>query len=68
MHEVPNRVAPDAAQIVIGRQSGAAYIGAAVLPAVAGLLAAQALTAIPWVITGGIALLGLGLRTLDRRT
>ena len=68
MHEVPNRFAPDAAQIVIGRQSGAAYIDAAVPPAVAGLLAAKTLTAIPWVVTGGIALLGLGLRTLDRRS
>lgn len=68
MHEVPNRFAPEAAQVVIGRQSGAAYVGAALLPAATGLLAAQALAAIPWVIAGGIAVLILGLRTLDRKT
>ncbi len=68
MHEVPNRFAPAAAQTVIGRQSGAAYIGAAILPAVSGLLAAHSLAAIPWVIAGGIAVLIAGIRTLDRRT
>jgi MFS family permease len=68
MHEVPRRFAPDAAQIVIGRQSGAAYLGAAVLPAAAGALAAYSLESIPWSIFAGIAVLLFGVRRLDRIT
>lgn len=66
MHEVPNRFAPEAAPVVIGRQSGAAYLGAAFLPAAAGLLAAHSITGIPWLVAGGIVALILGIRTLDR--
>ncbi len=66
MHEVPNRFAPEAAPVVIGRQSGAAYLGAAFLPAAAGLLAAHSITGIPWLVAGGILALIVGIRTLDR--
>jgi MFS family permease len=68
MHEVPNRFAPTAAQIVIGRQSGAAYIGAALLPAAVGALAQHALGAVPWVIVGGLIALIAVVRRLDRLT
>lgn len=66
MHEVPNRFASEAAPVVIGRQSGAAYLGAAFLPAAAGLLAAHSITGIPWLVAGGIVALIVGIRTLDR--
>jgi MFS family permease len=66
MHEAPNRFAPEAAPVVIGRQSGAAYLGAAFLPAAAGLLAAHSLAGIPWLVAGGIGVLILGIRALDR--
>lgn len=39
MHEVPRRFAPAAVQTVIGRQSGASYLGGALFPALAGGLA-----------------------------
>jgi MFS family permease len=68
MHEVPNRFAPAAAQIVIGRQSGAAYIGAALLPAAVGALAQHTLAAVPWVIVGGLVALIATVRRLDRLT
>lgn len=68
MHEVPRRFAPDAALVVIGRQSGAAYLGVAVLPAVAGVIAQHALPAVPWVVIGGIVVLIAGVRRLDRMT
>ena len=66
MHEAPNRFAPEAAPVVIGRQSGAAYLGAAFLPAAAGLLAAHSLAGIPWLVAGGLGVLILGIRALDR--
>lgn len=66
MHEVPRRFAPEAVQTVIGRQSGAAYLGAALVPAVAGTLAAGALELIPWLVTAAIAVLIGGIRFLDR--
>jgi len=68
MHEVPRRFAPEAAPVVIGRQSGAAYLGAAVLPAAAGALAQHSLAAIPWVLTAGIVILIASIRRLDRLT
>ena len=68
MHEVPRRFAPDAALTVIGRQSGAAYLGMAVLPAGLGWLAQWSLLSIPWVVLGGTALLLIGIRRLDRLT
>jgi len=68
MHEVPRRFAPEAVQTVIGRQSGAASLGAGFLPAVAGWLAQKSLDGIPWLIVGGvIALIGC-IRLLDRVT
>ena len=68
MHEVPRRFAPSAAQTVIGRQSGAAYLGMAILPAALGWLAEFSLDGIPWVVLGGIVLLLSGIRRLDRMT
>lgn len=68
MHEVPRRFAPDAVQTVIGRQSGAAYIGGALLPALAGWLAQFSLESIPWLVAGGVVFLTLAIRRLDRLT
>jgi MFS family permease len=68
MHEVPRRFAPAAVQTVIGRQSGAANIGGAILPAAAGYLAQQSLPGICWVIVGGIVALFSAIRLLDRAT
>jgi fucose permease len=42
MHETARRFAPDLARVVIGRQAGSAYIGAAFLPPALGVLAAWA--------------------------
>jgi predicted MFS family arabinose efflux permease len=68
MHEVPRRFAPDAVQIVIGRQSGTAYLGGATMPALAGLVAQKWLPGVPWLIAGGIVVLLACLRDLDRRS
>lgn len=68
MHEVPRRFAPAAAQTVIGRQSGAANLGVAILPAAAGWLAQHSLALIPWVLVAGILLLLAAIRRLDRLT
>ncbi|MCF3649054.1 MFS transporter [Synoicihabitans lomoniglobus] len=68
MHEVPRRFAADAAQTVIGRQSGAAYLGAAIMPTAAGALAANAIHVIPWLWVGGLALGMLGVRQLNKIT
>lgn len=68
MQEVPRRFTPAAVPVVIGRQSGAANLGAASLPAIAGWIATWSLDAIPWVVLGGIALLALGIRHLNRLT
>ena len=68
MHEVPRRFAPAAVQTVIGRQSGAANIGGAILPAAAGYLAQQSLPSISWVVVGGIVLMLAAIRLLDRAT
>lgn len=67
MHEVPQRFAPEAVQIVIGRQSGGACLGAASLPALAGL-AQHSLEIIPWLVVGGVVLLAALIRRLDRLT
>lgn len=67
MHEVPRRFAPSAVQTVIGRQSGAAYIGGALLPAISGWIAEQvSLDGIVWVVAAGILLMLAGIRRLDR--
>lgn len=68
MHEVPRRFAPEAVQTVIGRQSGAAYLGAAIVPAAAGALAAHSLDLIPWLVVVAILVLIAGLRLLDQRS
>ena len=66
MHEVPRRFAPEEVQTVIGRQTGAGGIGAAILPAAAGAVAGSALETVPWMVVGCIVALGLALRKLDR--
>lgn len=68
MHEVPRRFAPGSVATVIGRQSGAAYLGAASMPAAAGILAQQSLAGIPWLVAGGVVILMLGVLELDRRS
>lgn len=68
MHEVPRRFAPDSVQTVIGRQSGAANLGAASLPAAAGWLAQFSLESIPWVVAGGVVLLAASIHRLNRWT
>ncbi len=68
MQEVPRRFAATAAQTVIGRQTGAAYFGVALLPAAAGGLAQNALALLPWAVFAGALLLWLGIRQLDRMT
>jgi len=68
MHEVPRRFAADAVQVVIGRQSGAAYIGAAVLPAASGALAQYSLESIAWVVVLGVLLLLAAVHRLNRLT
>jgi MFS family permease len=66
MHEVPRRFAPEAVQTVIGRQSGAANLGAAVLPSAAGWLAEFSLEGIVWVVAAGIVGLAAAVRRLNR--
>ena len=69
MHEVPRRFRPDAVFTIIGRQSGAACVGAAIFPAAAGWLGeAVSLDAIPWAIGLGAVVLLAGIRRLDRIT
>lgn len=68
MHEVPRRFVPEAVQTVIGRQSGAAYLGSALVPALAGWLATFSVQLVPWVIVGGIVFLALSIRHLNRLT
>jgi MFS family permease len=68
MHEVPRRFAPEAVQIVIGRQSGAAAFGAATLPLAAGWMAERSLEGIGWMVAIGISVLLLAVRRLDRIT
>ena len=68
MVEVPRRFAPAAVQTVIGRQSGGASFGAAVLPAVAGWVAQHNLVAVPWLVIGVLAALIATIRHLNRIT
>ncbi len=68
MHEVPRRFAPEAVQVVIGRQSGAASLGAAALPALAGWLAEYSLRGVPVLVLGVLAGLILCIRLLNRLT
>lgn len=68
MHEVPRRFSPEAVQVVIGRQSGAAAIGAATLPAVAGWLAGISLESIVWIVIAGVLGLIAAIRRLNRIT
>lgn len=68
MHEVPRRFAPEAVQTIIGRQSGASALGAAVLPALAGLVAQTSLPAVPWLVLGVCVVLLGAIRQLDRMT
>lgn len=67
MHEVPRRFQPDSVFTIIGRQSGAACIGAAIFPAAAGWLGeVVSLDAVVWAIALGVVLLVVGIRRLDR--
>lgn len=68
MHEVPRRFAPEAVQAVIGRQSGAGALGAAIFPALAGAIAQHSVAAVMALPLTLIALLALAVAWLDRRT
>jgi len=68
MHEVPRRFAPDAVPVVIGRQSGASYLGAAFLPAAAGWLGQLSLESVAWAVAAGVSLVVVAVRRLDRMT
>lgn len=69
MHEVPRRFAPDAVQIVIGRQSGAAAFGGATLPAMGGWIAEYySLNGIAWIVVAGMFVMVVAIRRLDRIT
>lgn len=68
MHEVPRRFAPEAVQTIIGRQSGAASLGAAALPALAGALAQHSLAAVPVLVLGVVGVLILSIRRLNQLT
>ena len=68
MHEVPRRFAPEAAQTVIGRQSGAASLGAAALPALAGWVAQHSLAAVPVLIAVIVLMLAVSIKQLNRMT
>ncbi len=67
MHEVPRRFVPEAVSTIIGRQSGAACIGAAIFPAAVGWLAGHvSLETIAGFVLGGAVLLVATVRRLDR--
>lgn len=68
MHEVSRRFRADAVQTVIGRQSGGASFGAAVLPALAGGLAQHSLAAVPWLVLAVLVVMLGCIRRLDRIT
>lgn len=68
MHEVPRRFAPAAVQTVIGRQSGAAYVGGALLPAVAGGIAQISLEGVAWTVIAGTLALLATIRRLNQLT
>lgn len=68
MHEVPRRFAPEAVQTVIGRQSGAGALGAAIFPALAGVIAQQAVAGVLGLAIGLMGALVGAIAWLDRRT
>lgn len=68
MHEVPRRFAPDDVPVVIGRQTGASYIGAAMMPIVGGWFAQQYMPLLPWLTVVGTVALVLSVRLLDKST
>jgi fucose permease len=69
MHETARRFAPDMARVVIGRQAGCAYVGAAFLPPLLGFVAASAgLTIVVPVIAAMLVLLWVNTEALDRLT
>ena len=68
MHEVPRRFTPDAVQIVIGRQSGAAAFGGATLPAMGGWIAEYSLNGIAWIVVAGMFVMLGAIRRLDQIT
>jgi MFS family permease len=67
MHEVPRRFVPEAVFTIIGRQSGATCLGAAVCPLAAGWLSVRLpLEAIGWAVALSALLLLVAIRRLDR--
>jgi fucose permease len=68
MHEVPNRFVPQDVAVVIGRQSGASYIGGALMPLAGGWFAQHAMGVLPYVSIVCVVLLFACVAWLDART
>ncbi len=68
MHEVPRRFVAEDVSIVIGRQTGASYIGAAAMPLLGGWFAQYAMQTLPYLTLMGAALLFACVKALDART
>jgi MFS family permease len=68
MHEVPHRFAPDAVSSVVGWQTGASYIGVAVIPLIGGWVAQVALPHLSKLTLAGTLLLFVCIRMLDKKT
>jgi len=69
MHETPRRFSKEATPVVIGRQVGAAYVGAALIPAMIGWLAAHSSLQILGPVIGAFAgILLILLHRLNRLT
>ncbi|MEA2698561.1 MAG: hypothetical protein QOI66_2832 [Myxococcales bacterium] len=67
MHEVPRRFTPDGGLVVVARQSSAAYLGCALLPAAIGWLAQRrSLETLPVAVIAGLLCLLLVVGRLDR--
>ncbi len=69
MHEVPRRFAPSAVQTMIGRQTSAAYVGGAVVPAGSGWLVQQwGAVGVSWLLLGGVLALIATIWRVNRLT
>jgi len=68
MHEVPRRFVMEDVTIVISRQTGASYIGGALMPVVGGWIAQVALPLLPVLVVAGTVLIAACVRLLDRAT
>lgn len=69
MHETPRRFGHAEATTIMGRQSSAAYFGAAFMPALGGAIATRgSLEGIAWLLVAGVAALLVTIRAVDALT